>query len=124
MWARRARRRLRRAARLRALRGRWAALSRFAAQTRLVPAAGACAFALALLGARWLATGTLSFRFMAWNVFLAWLPALLGATGLWLVTLPLAACGAVGLYALLVGGAEGLLRRREPDLLARVLGDA
>jgi hypothetical protein len=57
-------------------------------------------------------------------VFLAWLPALLGRRLLWLVCLPLALAGAAAVYALLVGGAERLLVKREPELLERVLGEA
>jgi hypothetical protein len=56
-------------------------------------------------------------------VFLCWLPLLLDAPPLWLLTLPLAAVGAGAVYALLVGGAERLLRRREPELLERILTD-
>jgi hypothetical protein len=55
--------------------------------------------------------------------FLAWLPHLLGDHRLWVLTLPLALAGAVGLYGLLTAGASALLTRREPDLLARVLGE-
>lgn len=55
--------------------------------------------------------------------FLAWVPLLLDAPWLWLVTLPLALLGAAGVYALLVDGAAGQLERREPELLARVLGE-
>ena len=54
-------------------------------------------------------------------VFLCWLPLLLDAPPLWLLTLPLAAVGAGAVYAMLVGGAERLLRRREPELLERIL---
>jgi hypothetical protein len=39
------------------------------------------------------------------------------------VTLPIALAGAAGVYALLVGAAAGQLERREPELLARVLGE-
>ena len=55
--------------------------------------------------------------------FLVWLPHLLGDHRLWVLTLPLALAGAVGLYGLLTAGASALLTRREPDLLARVLGE-
>jgi hypothetical protein len=54
---------------------------------------------------------------------LAWLPLLLGAPWLWLLSLPLALAGAASVYAMLVAGAAGLLERREPELLARVLGE-
>ena len=54
-------------------------------------------------------------------VFLAWLPRLLGAPWLWLLTLPLALAGALAVYAMLVAGAERLLERRERDLLESIL---
>lgn len=57
-------------------------------------------------------------------VFLAWLPLLLGRPWLWLVCIPLALAGAFAVYALLLGGAERLLLKREPELLERVLGEA
>lgn len=57
-------------------------------------------------------------------IFLCWLPLLLGAPLLWLVTLPLALLGAAAAYAMLVGGAERLLRQREPELLERILAEA
>jgi ABC-2 type transport system permease protein len=56
-------------------------------------------------------------------VFLAWLPYLLGQERLWILTLPLGLAGAGAAYAMMVGGAERLLLKREPDLLARVLGE-
>jgi len=56
--------------------------------------------------------------------FLAWLPILLARPALAFVTLPLALLGAVAVYALLVLWAGGLLSRREPELLERVLGEA
>lgn len=55
--------------------------------------------------------------------FLAWLPWLMGKPALWLLTLPLALAGAASVYAMLTAGAASLLRRREPELLARVLGE-
>jgi ABC-2 type transport system permease protein len=55
--------------------------------------------------------------------FLAWLPLLLDSAWLWVVTLPLALAGAASIYAMLVAGAARLLERREPELLARVLGE-
>lgn len=57
-------------------------------------------------------------------VFLCWLPALLSSPLLWLVTLPLALAGAAAAYAMLVAGAEKLLRGREPELLERILSEA
>jgi hypothetical protein len=57
-------------------------------------------------------------------VFLCWLPLLLEAPVLWVLTLPVAVLGAAAVYALLVGGAERLLRRREPELLERILAEA
>jgi ABC-2 type transport system permease protein len=57
-------------------------------------------------------------------VFLAWLPLLLGTPSLWLVSLPLGLAGAVAVYAILVALASGLLERREPEILERILGEA
>jgi ABC-2 type transport system permease protein len=54
---------------------------------------------------------------------LAWLPLLLAAPWLWFISLPLAMAGAASVYAMLVAGAARLLERREPELLARVLGE-
>jgi ABC-2 type transport system permease protein len=54
-------------------------------------------------------------------VLLAWLPLLLSLPWLWMVTLPLALAGAAAVYAMLVAGAEKLLRHREPDVLERIL---
>jgi hypothetical protein len=56
-------------------------------------------------------------------VFLAWLPLMLGRPGLWLVSLPLALGGAAAVYAMLVAGAASLFARREPEILARILGE-
>jgi hypothetical protein len=56
-------------------------------------------------------------------VFLAWLPWLLDAPRLSWIALPLAVAGAGAAYALLVAGAASLLQRREPEFVARVLGD-
>jgi hypothetical protein len=42
----------------------------------------------------------------------------------WAISLPLAAAGAVSLYAMLVAGAGRLLERREPELQERILGEA
>lgn len=61
----------------------------------------------------------LSFPF----AFLAWLPHLLADHRLWILTLPLALSGALAVYVMLTAGAAALLARREPDLLARVLGE-
>jgi ABC-2 type transport system permease protein len=55
--------------------------------------------------------------------FLAWLPLLLDRPAFWLVSLPLALAGAGAVYVLLVLGAERLLLRREPELLARMLAE-
>ena len=55
--------------------------------------------------------------------FLAWLPHLLEDHRLWLLTLPLSLAGAIAVYGMLTAGASALLTRREPDLLARVLGE-
>jgi ABC-2 type transport system permease protein len=84
-------------------------------------AAGGRGFGAALLGVALLFAALL---LAAPFVFLAWLPALLGRRLLWLVCLPLALAGAAAVYALLVGGAERLLVKREPELLERVLGEA
>ena len=55
--------------------------------------------------------------------FLAWLPWLLEAPWLWLLTLPMALAGAGAVYAMMVAAAARLLARREPEVLARVLGE-
>ncbi len=55
--------------------------------------------------------------------FLAWLPYLLERPWLWSVTLPLALAGATAIYFMLVAGAARLVTRREPDLVARAIGD-
>jgi ABC-2 type transport system permease protein len=55
--------------------------------------------------------------------FLVWLPYLLEAKVLWLVTLPLALGGAVAAYGMMVAAAGRLLARREPQLIARVLSE-
>lgn len=57
-------------------------------------------------------------------VVLAWLPVWAENLTWWWITLPLALAGAAATYALLVGGAEQLLLRREPELLERILGEA
>jgi ABC-2 type transport system permease protein len=78
-------------------------------------------FAAAALGALMLSGALL---LAAPFVFLAWLPVLLEALALWWLTLPLALAGAVAVYALLVERAAGLLSRREPELLERMLSTA
>lgn len=55
--------------------------------------------------------------------FLAWLPWLLETPWLWLATLPMALAGAAAVYAMMVAAAARLLARREPEVLARVLGE-
>jgi ABC-2 type transport system permease protein len=55
--------------------------------------------------------------------FLAWLPLLLRQPGLWWLSLPLALAGALAVYAIFLAGAERLLLRREPDLVARMLAE-
>ena len=55
--------------------------------------------------------------------FLAWLPWLLQTPWLWLATLPMALAGAAAVYAMMVAAAARLLARREPEVLARVLGE-
>jgi ABC-2 type transport system permease protein len=57
-------------------------------------------------------------------VLLAWLPVWAGELSWWWITLPLSLIGSAASYALLVGGAEQLLLRREPELLERILGEA
>jgi putative transporter with 12 TMs len=57
-------------------------------------------------------------------VVLAWLPVWAGDLSWWWIALPTAVLGAAATYALLVGGAEQLLLRREPELLERILGEA
>ncbi len=42
---------------------------------------------------------------------------------LWQLTLPVSLVGPTAVYAMLTAGAAVLLTRREPDLLARVLGE-
>jgi ABC-2 type transport system permease protein len=57
-------------------------------------------------------------------VLLTWLPLLLGNPWLWLASLPLALAGAGAVYGMLVAGAAGLLERREPEVLERMLASA
>jgi ABC-2 type transport system permease protein len=54
-------------------------------------------------------------------LLLAALPYFFRLPWLSLVALPLAVAGAAAVYAMLVAGAEKLLRRREPDVLERIL---
>lgn len=56
--------------------------------------------------------------------FLAWLPHLLEMPWLWLLSLPLALAGAGGVYFMLASWAARLLSAREPELIARVSGEA
>ncbi|HET8645772.1 MAG TPA: hypothetical protein VFO85_09805, partial [Vicinamibacteria bacterium] len=84
-------------------------------------AAGGRGLGSALMGAM-LFAGTMLLA--APFVFLCWLPALLQAPPLWALTLPLALAGAAATYAMLVAGAEKLLRGREPELLERILSEA
>ena len=55
--------------------------------------------------------------------FLAWLPLLLSQPALWWFSLPLALAGAAAVYAMLVAGAAGLMTRREPEMIERILGE-
>ena len=84
------------------------------------PSSGARGLAtVAVAAAASLATLVLSSPF----AFLAWLPLLMRRPLLWLLTLPLALAGAAAVYGMLTAGAASLLVRREPELLARVLGE-
>jgi ABC-2 type transport system permease protein len=56
-------------------------------------------------------------------VFLAFLPVLLELPLLFAGSVPLAVAGAVSVYLLLVAAAARILRRREPEVLARVLAE-
>jgi hypothetical protein len=85
------------------------------------PVAGSRGLTAAFLGAALLFVAV---AIAAPFVFLAWLPLLLERAWLWLVSLPLALAGGVSVYAMLVAGAAGLLRRREPEVLERILGEA
>src|SRR6266702_1047754 len=55
--------------------------------------------------------------------FLAWLPWLFERPWLSVLTLPTALAGAAAVYAMMVAGAARLFSRREPEILARVLGE-
>lgn len=79
-------------------------LHRFLAARLLYPCAAASALAVALLAGRMLLTGTPAYRFLAWNLFLAWLPYLAALAA----AAANAACGARG-ARLAVVAACGLL---------------
>jgi ABC-2 type transport system permease protein len=83
-------------------------------------ASGGRGFGAAMLGAVMLGFVVL---LCAPFAFLVWLPVLMEAPALWLLTLPAAILGALALYAMLVLGAERLMVRREPELLERILGE-
>jgi ABC-2 type transport system permease protein len=83
------------------------------------PSAGARGLGGAVLG---LAALLASLLASAPFAFLAWLPYLLGASSLWLATLPLALAGASGAYFMLTAHAARLLQQREPELVARAAG--
>ena len=96
-----------------------------------IPGAAANPYGRAAARGRGLGAAVVSLMFLAGAMFLsapfaflAWLPALLGRPWLWLVTLPLGLAGAGCVYAMLVAGAAGLMARREPDLLERILAEA
>lgn len=96
-----------------------------------LPAAGKNAYGRAGAGGRGLTGVLLNFAALlgvlalsAPFVFLAWLPALLRLPALGFVSLPLALLGALAVYGMLVAWAAGLLERREPELLERVLAEA
>jgi ABC-2 type transport system permease protein len=85
----------------------------------------------AVSGTRGLGAVFLSFASMGGSLllsapfaFLAWLPQLLARPWLWLLSLPLAFAGAAGLYFMLVTWAAHLLVQREPEIVARVSGEA
>jgi hypothetical protein len=95
------------------------------------PEPGRSPHAAAAAGSRGLVTALLSAALFAGAmllaspfVALAWLPHALGELRWWWVSLPLSLAGAAATYAMLVGGAEQLLLRREPELLERILGEA
>ena len=81
-------------------------------------------FAAAALGALMLAGAML---LASPFVFLTWMPMMFERPAFWLATLPLALGGSAAVYAMLVAGAAGVLERREPEMLERMLstvGDA
>ena len=57
-------------------------------------------------------------------VFLAWLPYWLEMPQVWLISIPIAVVGALAVHALLVAATARALSRREPHVVARLLGDA
>ena len=77
------------------------------------------------LGAAFLTAGLYAGAFVLALPFigLAVMPVWWGDVSWWWVSLPLALGGAAASYALLLGGAEALLLRREPELLERILGE-
>jgi hypothetical protein len=95
-----------------------------------VPPPGRNPYAGAAAGTRGLGGALLGLLLMAAAlavsspfVFLAWLPLLLQRPWLWAASLPLALVGAGAVYAMLVSAAGGLLQRREPEVLERILGE-
>ena len=77
---------------------------------------GAAALALASMAASLLLSAPFA--------FLAWLPHLLGTPWLWALSLPLALAGAAAVYFMLAAWAARLLVAREPEVVARVSGEA
>jgi ABC-2 type transport system permease protein len=80
-------------------------------------------------GARGLGAAALAFAALVVSLvastpfaFLVWLPYLLGASALWVASLPLALGGAAGAYFLMTAHAARLLQAREPELVARAAG--
>jgi ABC-2 type transport system permease protein len=84
------------------------------------PVAGTRGIGTAFVG---MAAALVALAVSAPFAFLAWLPYLLETPWLWSLTLPLALAGAVAVYFMLVAGAARLVERREPDLVARAIGD-
>jgi hypothetical protein len=92
------------------------------------PAAGRSPYSGGAAGGRGLGAAVLGTLLMlgalavsAPFALLAWLPVWFRAPWLWLFSLPLALAGAASVYAMLVAGAAGMLERREPELLQRIL---
>ena len=77
---------------------------------------GAALLAAACLPLIWLAAAPF--------VFLAWLPYWLEMPQVWLISIPIAVVGALAVHALLVAATARALSRREPHVVARLLGDA
>lgn len=95
-----------------------------------VPPPGRNPYAGAAAGTRGLGGALLGLLLMAAALFvsspfvlLAWLPLLLERPWLWAASLPLSVAGAAAVYAMLVSAAAGLLERREPEVLERILGE-